>query len=800
MRTQLSVKALPVLLVLMVSMVGTIAAQALTIKGTVTDAQTKAPVPYVTIMAEGTSIGTTSDTTGKYTLSLPDGNYQVLFKMIGYKTVTKAVVASGLPQAITLEWNITMDPEGQNLGPVVVASEKYGQTFEKLSVTVELVPNSLIENKNTTSAEKAIEQAPGIAVVDNEPQIRGGSGFSSGLGSRVQIVIDDIPLLRGDAGRPVWGFIPIENVEQIEVLKGASSVLFGSSALNGAINIRTAYAKDKPETRVFAFTGMYSKPERKYATYWGAKDLNPMQFGMSFNHTRRVKNIDFVFGGNFFRDDGYVGRSYDAENGGDTLNKGEYERRGRLNFGIKVKSKKIQGLFYGINANGMLSKNAQAFFWANADTGLYRSYPGSVTNFNEVLAYADPYIQYFTKSGNKHYFRNRIFYSDNRADNNQTTKSIQSYNEYQHINKLKWVEGMTVTAGLTSIYTYSTGKVFAGNSEGSPGNSYSYNLAGYVQFDKEFFKRLSISAGGRFEYFEINKHRQTKPVFRAGATYSITEGTFVRASFGQGFRFPSIGERYISTRSGGFGFFPNADLKSENSWNTEVGVKQFFKVGGFKGVADVAGFWQEYQNFIEFNAGLWGTSPDFTQNIGFKFLNTGPARVTGIDFSLSGTGEVTKDFSITLLAGYTYSHPIALNPHLKYAENSTMEYTYSRTSTDTTGNILKYRLEHLGKADIEFNYKIFMVGFSWRYYSFMRNIDKMFYDLEQANILHTGSQQYREVNNKGSNVYDIRAGIKITKAFKVNFIVSNLFNLEYSLRPLTIEPTRLTTLQLSYKL
>lgn len=798
MRKQLSVKALSVLLVLMVSMAGTIAAQALTIKGTVTDAQTKAPLPYVTIMAEGTAIGTQTDFDGKYKLSLPEGNYQIVFKLLSYKSVTKAVAASNVPDSLSFDWNIKMEPEGQNLGPVLVTSEKYGTTFEKLSVTVEMVPSSLIENKNTTSAEKAIEQAPGIAIVDNEPQVRGGSGFSSGLGSRVQLVIDDIPLLRGDAGRPVWGFVPIENVEQIEVLKGASSVLYGSSALNGAINIRTAYAKDKPETRVFAFTGMYSKPERRYATYWGNKDLNPMQFGMSFNHTRRIKNVDFVFGGNFFRDDGYVGPSYQA-NTTDTLNKGEYERRGRLNFGIKVKSKKVEGLFYGINANGMLSKNAQAFFWANSDTGLYRSYPGSVTNFNEALAYVDPYIQYFTKSGNKHYLRNRIFYSFNGADNNQTTKSIQLYNEYQHINKLKWVEGMTLTTGLTSIYTYSTGKVFSGT-DGSQGSSYSYNLAAYVQFDKEFFKRLNISAGGRFEYFEINKMRQTKPVFRAGATYALTEGTFVRASFGQGFRFPSIGERYISTRSGGFGFFPNSELKSENSWNTELGVKQFFKIGNFKGVADVAAFWQEYQNYIEFNAGLWGNSPDFTQNIGFKFLNTGPARVTGIDFSISGTGEITKDLSVTLLAGYTYSHPIALAPDLKYAENSTMEYTYNRTSTDTTGNILKYRIEHLGKADIEFNYKFIMVGFSWRYYSFMRNIDKMFYDLEDANILLTGSKQYREVHNTGSNVFDIRAGVKIAKAFKVNFIVSNLFNKEYSLRPLTLEPTRLTTIQLSYKL
>ena len=106
---------------------------------------------------------------------------------------------------------------------------------------------------------------PGITIVDNEPQIRAGSGFSSGLGSRVMIMVDEIPLLRGDAGRPDWDLIPIDDVDQIEVVKGASSVVFGSSAINGAINVRTAWPKEEAATRLTTFLGAYSKPERKYA-------------------------------------------------------------------------------------------------------------------------------------------------------------------------------------------------------------------------------------------------------------------------------------------------------------------------------------------------------------------------------------------------------------------------------------------------------------------------------------------------------------------------------------------------------
>lgn len=798
MNNTLPLRWLTMLVAIFTITIGTLTAQTITIKGTVTDGKTNAAIPFATVTVPGTSIGTTTDINGYYKLALKEGDWRVEYKSLTYKPEYRTFKVK-LEDTLTLEMNVKLAPEAKDLGPVIVAGSKYGQRFEDLTVTVEVIRPNIIENKNATSIDKAIESAPGITVVDNEPQVRGGSGFSSGLGSRVQLIIDDIPLLRGDAGRPVWPLVPVENVEQIEVLKGASSVLYGSSALNGAINIRTAYAKDKPETKMFAFTGMYSKPRRRYATYW--EGLNPMVSGMSFVHTRRVKNIDFVFGGNFFRDDGYIGPEPVSPLNGDKINKGEYDRRGRLNFSVRVKNKKVEGLFYGVNANGMVSKNAQAFFWANSDTSIYRAFPGSITNFNEVLWYIDPYVQYFTPNGHRHVLRNRVFYSNNRADNNQNTKSIQVYNEYQHVNKFKKVDDFYITTGVTSIYTHSNGQVFAGNEQNN-GNSYSYNLAAYAQFDKKFFGRLNISAGGRFEYFEINNRRQTKPVFRAGINYGLTEGTFLRASFGQGFRFPSIGERYIRTQSGGFGFFPNNNLVSESSWNAETGIKQFFKIRDFKGFADLTGFYQEYDNFIEFNAGVWGTSPNFADNIGFKFLNTGPARVTGIDFSVSAMGEIAKDFSITLLAGYTYSHPITLKPDLVYAYSNAYgdsAYSYRSSSTDQSG-LLKYRIEHLGKLDIEFNYKPLMIGFSTRYYSQMRNIDVFFIQLDQPGLLNTGITEYRQEHTAGMFVFDARIGVKIYKALGATLIMSNLFNKEFSLRPLNLEPPRLTTLQLSYKL
>src|SRR5690606_38473993 len=127
---------------------------------------------------------------------------------------------------------------------------KYEKNIEEVTVTLEVVKPSLIQNKDNTSVEQTLQQVPGLTIVDKEPQIRAGSGYSFGAGSRVLVMVDDIPLLSGDAGRPSWGFVPLENIEQIEIIKGASSVLYGSSALNGVINVRTAYPKDKPLTKI----------------------------------------------------------------------------------------------------------------------------------------------------------------------------------------------------------------------------------------------------------------------------------------------------------------------------------------------------------------------------------------------------------------------------------------------------------------------------------------------------------------------------------------------------------------------
>ena len=88
----------------------------------------------------------------------------------------------------------------------------------------------------------------------------------------------------------------------------------------------------------------------------------------------------------------------------------------------------------------------------------------------------------------------------------------------------------------------------------------------------------------------INSFVKAKPVFRAGLNYQIAQATYLRTSWGQGFRFPSMAEMFISTNYSGLQIFPNPELKAESGWSSEIAIKQGLKTGNWMGYFDAAAF------------------------------------------------------------------------------------------------------------------------------------------------------------------------------------------------------------------
>jgi outer membrane cobalamin receptor len=785
------------------------------LKGNITDKDSKEPIIGATIqLLSDLSKGTATDIEGNYVLVLDTGKYKILCSYLGLQSDTFSVV---IKENEIFQKNLALKQNAKTLETVVVSSGKFEQKLEELTVSMEVLKPSLIANKNTTSIETALEQVPGLTIIDNDPQIRGGSGFTFGVGSRVAIVVDGVPLLSGDAGRPEWSYIPVENIEQIEVIKGASSVLYGSSALNGVISIRSAYPRSTPKTSINYSAGQYSIPQAPSENWYRTRDNNsfPGFSNLNLFHSRIInKNLDFVIGANFNIDQGYIGPPPPApymdpiikkalllEDSIPTFtNNDMIKKRARMNINLRYRAKRIEGLNFGVNANFMVNKTNMVFAWLDDSLGLYRGYPGAVFLEDQVLFNVDPFIKYTTKNGLSHSLQTRVFHSDNVITNNQSNKGTMYFGEYQMQRKFKSID-LNFTGGVVGNISYSSSRLYV--SSGQPNNKI-VNASGYMQLDKKFWRILNLSGGVRYEYFKMNDlNSVVAPIFRAGGNLQITRGTFIRSSYGQGFRYPTITERYITTKAGLFGIFPNPDLKPETSNSFEIGIKQGFKIGNCKGYFDIAGFYQKYHNTIEYLFGVW--DPEVAI-VGFKFLNTGDSRVRGVDMSLAATTpETNKRFGVSALIGYTYIEPVSLTPDSVYARDKSLggfgqDLTYKSSSMDTTDNILKYRFQHMFKLDLEVKIYRFNVGLSNKYYTKMQNVDRAFKDVE---ILTEGFYPYVE-KIKGVNywqtrldisIWDARVSYNVDKKQKVSIVCNNLFNEQYSLRPLKIESPRTAAVQ-----
>lgn len=742
--------------------------------------------------------GIMSDVNGNYQLKLSIGKHKIICSLISMTTDTFTIVSDS--SKITTH-DFILRSSSTQLETMVVSAGKYERKLEEITVSMEVIKPSLIENKNSSSIKGVLEQVPGLNILDGEPQIRGGSGFDFGVGSRVAILIDGLPALSGDGSALPWNFIPLENVEQIEVIKGASSVTYGSSALSGSVNVRTAYAKEEPITKVSLSSGFYDAPPIENSKWWkGAANFS----NASVMHAQKIGQLDLVIGAMAIYDHGFIGPPTYNINLVDTTIKNNKvgEHTARFNFNLRYRPKKIPQLNYGINGNFMRSSNNMSLIWNNDSSGLYRSYPSTMTLQEQTMFYLDPFINYYSNNGLIQSLRSRYSYTKNVATNNSTsatdlsTETSMAYAEYQLSKKIN--EGLNITGGIIANQIFShSGLAF----QGVVPDNHLQNYAGYAQLDKKMWSVLNISLGVRDELFKMNKDKTVgKPIFRSGINLKLAKATFLRCSYGQGYRFPTIKEKYIHSDIGGLPIFPNPQLLAESSWNAEIGIKQGFKINNFTGAFDVAAFWQEYQNTIEITFGAWDKNKDIFGNDsisnGFKYLNTGSTRVRGVEISLPGEGRISKNFKIDILADYTFVIPQAIHPAQVFAIDSTQfPMSYDSTSTNIKKNILKYRFQHIAKIDLQVTYKKYFIGGDWRYYSFMQNIDKIFYLMEP--LAHYGIQQYRDENDKGTNIVDLRIGIEINKHFKIAFVVNNALNKSYSLRPLKIEAQRTFALRLS---
>lgn len=748
-----------------------------TIKGTVTENLDGETLIGVNIFLEN-STGTITNGNGKYKLEVPAGDHKLTFKYIGYESVTKKVTVKA-GETTTLD--VVMGESSTQLDYVVVSASQYQKNISQETVSMDVLDAKLIENNNATELGEAVDKSVGVQVQEGQISIRGGSSYSYGVGSRTAVMVDNLSFASADLGEAQLKQVPLESVEQVEVVKGASSVVYGSSALNGVVNVITGWpSSSEPTHKLSFFQGVYDNPRRDELRWW-SKGATPGFSGLNYTYGIKKGQMDVLVGGNV----NYVNSFLELTD----------EFRVRGSFKTRYRSKKVPGLSFGVNG-GINKENSERFFIAqDLDSGAYRN--GSPSSDKYWKWNVDPHLTYINSKGSTHRLRTRwlnVFRVG--GVNTVNANSNQLSGDYQY--QKNWNDKFILTTGIPFTYGFSKSNLY-------PGLRTNYQLATYVQGEYKA-NRLSLVGGVRYEISSVDTLTETTiPVFRTGINYQVGKYTHLRSSWGQAYRLPSIGERFIEASFSLARIVPNPGLLPEKGWGYEFGIKQGIKISKWQGFFDFSLFWNEYENFVEYRLGLhppddWvGAVPadSISSWLGLKPFNVGVARVAGFEASILGKGDIGPVEFRTLM-GYTYTYTGNLEVDTA-AQNfgvfldRTFTYLTKRVPDSISTNLLNYRVRHLIKGDIQFKYKRFMIGYTAYYGSFPEFIDPLFL------IAIPKIDKFVEAHQKGDLVMGMRAGYDVSDKIGLNFLIKNLTNKEYSTRPGRMEAPRSFTLQVKFQ-
>lgn len=756
---------------------GAIYAQTI-LSGTATDSENAEPLMGMTLQVVGSDLGTTTDVDGRYQLSLPTaGKYQIKCTYVGYEQKIIAVEADGSsPQTLDISMSSGV------MGDIVVVTEgKYEKKLEESTVSIDVVSPKMIENNVITGLDDAVKKVSGVQMMDGQVNIRGGAGYAFGAGSRVSFLVDGQALLSAELSDIKWNFVPLENAEQIEVIKGSASVLYGSGALNGVINVRTAYATEKPFTSFSIYTGIYDQPgvdSMRWYSFQDAPKKLPQYTGLFVAHRSQITpSLHIVAGANAHFSNGFI--------------RGLDERRVRGNVHLSYRPTKSQKWQAGIRANGMYHEVFTFFLAHDMERGAFTHISDGGRD-KYITINLDPYATYFDSKGSKHNFNGRWFMiSKVRGGNPSVGNNFSFEYQFQH----QWKNGWTATAGAMYQHFIVNSILFDDNQPGGDDRARfdGFNAAAYAQIDKKFNDRLSFTAGMRSEFFMVDTIRVlTPPILRIGANYRIGHDGYIRASFGQGFRFPSLAERFINepiSEINGLQLsaFPNPELRPELGWSSELAYRQVFRINNsYKFYLDAALFWMEYSDMVEFQLGF------YPEGLGFKSINISEARIAGWEISTFGDGKIGK-LPLRIWGGYTYSCPVNLaadttmrnfGTYTKFLFN-TFAHGVDINDTETINKLLKYRSFHNVRLDAETEYKGFIFGAVANYNSFVHGVDMVF----QLGIID-GFNEFREARKNGDWTFDARLGYKFNDRQRINFVLNNAFNRVYAFRPARVEAPR----------
>jgi outer membrane receptor for ferrienterochelin and colicins len=615
----------------------------------------------VNVYTDGGKTGTSSDSKGVYILeNLSPGEHIIHFSIVGYITETRKIrLEKDVHLDITLEAKIITTEQ------VVVSAAKYRQKLSDLHVSASIVEGKDILKYNNSNMRDALKNVSGVNLIGHQLSIRGSSGYSKGVGARVLMTVDGFPFITADAGEIKWETIPVEQVERIEIIKGASSSLYGSTAIGGVINVITRETV-QPGTYISSYIGAYEEPT--YDT-WNWSGENRMFNGQTISHSNVISDVNFTASFNRREDEGY--------------RKNDFNKRyiGHLKTGYKLSEKNSISLLF----NTLHQYSGNFSYWKDLNHAL----EPPDKNLGETITSARYMAGLMSKnqlSSNVDLAVSGSYYKTIWTDETVSKNDVDAdqYRGEVQMN-YKASQNFLFINGIEMNYNTVTSNIY--------GNSDMTTMGIYTQGDYAFAFPLSITGGLRFDYNNANGFDNESPVSkkenaispRLGMNYKLNEHIAFRTMASSGFRAPSMGERFASAYVSGLKVNPNPDLEAEKNFTVEGGMLFSSRYFNF----DAAVFRNEFYDLIELAINMNdGTA---------KFDNIVRARIQGAE--------------------------LKLNPKLLDNIDINFGYTFMETEDLNKGTTLKYRPKHLFHSSAAFSYAGFETGLNFRYWSRVKEID-----------------------------------------------------------------------------
>ena len=712
------------------------------ITGRVVEQETGGPVVGANVLVIGTMRGAATDENGRFTIDgVTPSSYDILVSAIGYKKEERNIT---LRPGEEIDLRFSMEETVILMDGLTVTASRYQQSVNDVPVSLSLVPAKEISERNITSVDQALRYVPGVnAMEGGQISVRGSSGFNYGLGSRVLVLLNGNPMMTGDNWDVKWYSIPTYNIKQIEVMKGSGSALYGSSAMGGVINIITEAPEEGLNIHVRSYTGFYNKPSHPE---WRWTDRQNHFEGTAVNLSTQIGPFSTLLSSSIENNTGY--RENDDQQTFSFMGSLGYHFSNNIRFDLLsgYASKKGGFFIYWKDLNHPYGNGSDPYGYRTrvAGTSTY-VYPSISIVLNDRI-FVSLKGRYLMTTSEDH-LEGLTDESPEREDTFRSSDAQSKGGEAQINLQINPHGVMVIGADFQRDDVESI----------QYGSRNTARAAYYVQFEQRLWEKLKITLGTRFDGENGDDIESNGELSRKlGLNLTVSKGTNARFSYAEGFRTPAIGERFVSTFTGGLRVSPNPGLRPEKSISTEIGVRQALSRSMN---VDFAAFYTKYDDLIEPQLDM-----EANQAVVIRFQNVVKARIMGFD--LSHRTDWWSRLASTRV-GYTYID------------------TEDHSPGDEYGEPLKYRPKHTLYISNDLNLLPLTLGIDLRYLSRIERVDEYHktYIKDIDKRIHTA-------------IVSLRLGL-VKSHFSLRLLIDNLFQYNYITSPANLGPPRTAVLQLN---